>query len=59
MEMQFFVKPGTDAEWFERWREIRMGWHHALGLTPAKLRWHEHAGKRAGPLRPRRVRHRV
>jgi glycyl-tRNA synthetase len=44
MEMQFFVKPGTDAEWFERWREIRMRWHHELGLTPAKLRWHQHAG---------------
>ncbi len=44
MEMQFFVKPGTDTEWFERWREIRMGWHHALGLTPDKLRWHQHAG---------------
>jgi glycyl-tRNA synthetase len=44
MEMQFFVKPGTDTEWFERWREIRMGWHHALGLTPARLRWHQHAG---------------
>jgi glycyl-tRNA synthetase len=42
MEMQFFVKPGADAEWFERWREWRMGWHHALGLSPAKLRWHEH-----------------
>jgi glycyl-tRNA synthetase len=42
MEMQFFVKPGADAEWFERWREIRMAWHHALGLNPAKLRWHEH-----------------
>ena len=42
MEMQFFVKPGTDAEWFERWREWRMAWHHALGLAPAKLRWHEH-----------------
>ena len=44
MEMQFFVKPGTDAEWFERWREIRMRWHHELGLTPAKLRWHQHTG---------------
>ena len=44
MEMQFFVKPGTDSEWFERWREIRMSWHHQLGLTPARLRWHEHAG---------------
>ena len=42
MEMQFFVKPGTDAEWFERWREWRMAWHHALGLNPAKLRWHQH-----------------
>ena len=42
MEMQFFVKPGTDAEWFERWRTLRMAWHHDLGLNPAKLRWHEH-----------------
>ncbi|MBA2292496.1 MAG: glycine--tRNA ligase [Gemmatimonadales bacterium] len=42
MEMQFFVKPGTDEEWFEQWRTIRMDWHHALGLNPAKLRWHEH-----------------
>ena len=42
MEMQFFVKPGTDAEWFERWRTLRMAWHHALGLNPDKLRWHEH-----------------
>jgi glycyl-tRNA synthetase len=42
MEMQFFVKPGSDDEWFEQWREHRMAWHHALGLDPAKLRWHEH-----------------
>ena len=42
MEMQFFVKPGTDAEWFERWREWRMEWHHDLGLTPPKLQWHQH-----------------
>ena len=42
MEMQFFVKPGTDAEWFERWREWRMAWHHSLGLAPSRLRWHEH-----------------
>ena len=42
MEMQFFVTPGSDLEWFERWREWRMAWHHALGLDPAKLRWHEH-----------------
>ncbi len=42
MEMQFFVRPGEDMEWFERWREIRLGWHHDLGLAPARLRWHEH-----------------
>ncbi|HEX7337529.1 MAG TPA: glycine--tRNA ligase [Gemmatimonadales bacterium] len=44
MEMQFFVQPGTDAEWFERWREWRMKWHRSLGLAPAKLQWHQHAG---------------
>jgi len=42
MEMQFFVKPGTDAESFEQWREVRMAWHHGLGLSPARLRWHQH-----------------
>jgi glycyl-tRNA synthetase len=42
MEMQFFVEPGTDAEWFERWREWRMQWHRDLGLTPARLQWHQH-----------------
>ncbi|MFI5279430.1 MAG: glycine--tRNA ligase [Gemmatimonadales bacterium] len=40
MEMQFFVKPGTEDEWFERWREIRWQWHLSLGLTPARLRWY-------------------
>ncbi len=40
MEMQFFVRPGTDEEWFERWRELRWQWHLALGLTPARLRWY-------------------
>ncbi|HEY4099855.1 MAG TPA: glycine--tRNA ligase [Gemmatimonadales bacterium] len=42
MEMQFFVKPGTDEEWFERWRVIRMAWHESLGLQPSRLRWHQH-----------------
>ena len=42
MEMQFFVKPGTDEEWFEQWRELRMQWHRDVGLTPSKLRWHQH-----------------
>jgi glycyl-tRNA synthetase len=44
MEMQFFVQPGTDAEWFERWREWRMEWHRSLGLGQAKLQWHQHTG---------------
>ncbi len=43
MEMQFFVKPGADADWFEQWRGFRMAWHHHLGLRPEKLRWHQHA----------------
>jgi glycyl-tRNA synthetase len=36
------VKPGTDAEWFQRWREMRMQWHRDLGLSPSKLQWHQH-----------------
>jgi glycyl-tRNA synthetase len=45
MEMQYFVRPGDDAEWFERWRTLRMAWHQELGLNPDKLRWHQHAEK--------------
>lgn len=43
MEMQFFVKPGTDAEWFEYWREQRMSWYHTLGITKDKLKFHQHS----------------
>jgi len=42
MEMQFFVEPGTDMEWFEYWKGERMEWHHALGLAPDRLRFHQH-----------------
>ncbi len=42
MEMQYFVKPGTDEQWFESWREDRMAYYKALGLNMDKLRWHEH-----------------
>jgi glycyl-tRNA synthetase len=42
MEMQFFVAPETAGDWFERWREWRMQWHKDLGLTPARLQWHQH-----------------
>ena len=42
MEMQFFVKPGQDQKWFEYWREQRMQWYHGIGITPSRLRFHEH-----------------
>ncbi len=42
MEMQFFVKPGTEMEWFEHWKEVRMKWHKALGLPEEKYRFHAH-----------------
>jgi glycyl-tRNA synthetase len=42
MEMQFFVKPGTEGEWFEFWRAERMKWLVSLGIKPEKLRWHQH-----------------
>jgi glycyl-tRNA synthetase len=41
-EMQFFVKPGEDDEWFDKWMEIRMQWHKDLGIREEKLRFHEH-----------------
>ena len=42
MELQFFVKPGTELEWFERWKDIRMKWHQSLGFGAANYRFHEH-----------------
>ena len=42
MEMQFFVKPGTDEEWFETWKERRMVWVESLGIRRERLRFHEH-----------------
>jgi glycyl-tRNA synthetase len=41
-EMQFFVKPGDDARWFEYWKERRMAWHQRLGIAPEKLQFHQH-----------------
>ncbi len=42
MEMQFFVKPGTDMEWFETWKKLRWEFHKNLGLREEKLRYKEH-----------------
>jgi len=42
MEMQFFVRPGTELEWFEKWKDTRMKWHKALGFGDENYRFHEH-----------------
>lgn len=42
MEMQYFVKPGTDSEQYEQWKEERMAWHRSIGIRPSKLRYHDH-----------------
>jgi glycyl-tRNA synthetase len=42
MEMQYFIKPGEQKEWMEKWKAIRWQWHLDNGLRPEKLRWHPH-----------------
>ena len=42
MEMQYFVAPGTELEWYEKWKERRLRWHKALGLGDNKYRFHDH-----------------
>ena len=45
MEMQFFVKPGKDEEWFHFWKEQRIAWYDRLGIRKDKLRFHQHSEK--------------
>ena len=42
MEMQFFVRPGEELEWFKKWKATRLAWHQALGLGNEKYRYHDH-----------------
>ena len=42
MEMQFFIKPGTQKEWFDYWKETRLKWHKSLGLGEENYRFHDH-----------------
>ncbi len=42
MEMQFFVRPGTQKQWYEYWKEARMQWHLSLGISPTKYKFHDH-----------------
>jgi glycyl-tRNA synthetase len=42
MEMQFFVKPGEEMEWYEYWKTTRLNWHKSLGLGAENYRFHDH-----------------
>ncbi|MBQ0096154.1 MAG: glycine--tRNA ligase [Bacteroidales bacterium] len=42
MEMQFFIKPGTELDWFKKWKENRMKWHVNLGMGEKNYRFHDH-----------------
>jgi glycyl-tRNA synthetase len=42
MEMQFFVRPGTEGEWYKYWKEERLKWHLSLGTASEKYRFHDH-----------------
>ena len=42
MEMQFFVQPGTEMQWWNEWKETRMAWHRALGFGDENYRFHDH-----------------
>ncbi|HLP33922.1 MAG TPA: glycine--tRNA ligase [Bacteroidia bacterium] len=42
MEMQFFIRPGTQKQWYEYWKEARIQWHNKLGFGKEKYRFHDH-----------------
>ncbi len=42
MEMQFFIRPGTQMEWYNYWKDERRKWHESLGIPTEKLRFHNH-----------------
>ena len=42
MEMQFFVRPGTQKEWYDYWKAERKKWHESIGIPAEKLRFHDH-----------------
>src|SRR5438309_74902 len=42
MEMQFFIRPGTQKEWYEYWKQTRLQWHLSLGTPAEKYRFHDH-----------------
>ena len=42
MEMQYFIRPGTQKEWYEFWKEERIRWHLSLGISKERFRFHDH-----------------
>ena len=42
MEMQFFVRPGEEMQWYHTWKEKRIKWHHAMGFGADRYRFHDH-----------------
>lgn len=42
MEMQFFVKPGTELDWYNQWKETRIKWHQLLNMGNENYRFHDH-----------------
>ncbi|MEA3249089.1 MAG: glycine--tRNA ligase [Patescibacteria group bacterium] len=55
MEMEFFVKPGTDEEWFEHWKQFMMDWFTELGVNEDKLRYYEHSKEKLSHYSKRTV----
>ena len=42
MEMQFFIKPGTQSKWYNHWKQTRLKWHLSLGMGESNYRFHTH-----------------
>jgi glycyl-tRNA synthetase len=55
MEMEFFVRPGTDEDWHDRWIETRLAWYHDLGVSKDNLRLHEHPAQKLSHYSKRTV----
>ena len=55
MELEFFVKPGTDEEWHQQWIDARMAWYTDLGISPDNLRLYEHPGEKLSHYSKRTV----
>ncbi|QMU75600.1 glycine--tRNA ligase [Streptacidiphilus sp. PB12-B1b] len=55
MEMEFFVKPGEDDQWFEYWLQERWNWYRDLGLREENMRYYEHAKEKLSHYSKRTV----